>query len=336
MAGTLMKNANGKPTFLGIQITARCNLNCPNCIQGRHSSHKDLLPEELERILELDLFDNLEKAAMVGGETLLSPYLPELIHVLRTSGIAVESMATNGTLLDEHLGMLSTAGIPYINISLDAASDEEYQRRRGGRKGLFEKIKANIEELAQACGPETTIALSVLTSRENLQDLSRYVEAFLHWPIHRLTFISIVSWPGASQEERDRLLLFDTPGIRHILEQQMARLSSLAPPFRIDLPDLISDIGDRWCPLPFMNLTMDWEGNVSPCGWKQPDGRFGNIFRDGDNVWENQEMQQWRAGIMTGGRDWGEHCRLCPYRGEQGYSYLPGEKRWIKREKACV
>ncbi len=336
MTDNISNPAGGKPSFLGIQITSRCNLSCPNCIQGRHPSRKDLHPDALDEILNLELFDHVRHAAIVGGETLLSPYLPEVIHVLRRKDITVESMGTNGLLIDKHLDVLSAVKLPYINISIDASSDEEYRRRRGGREGSFKRIECNTNMLARACPPETTIALSVLATRENVHDLARYVESFLEWPIRRLTFISIVSWPGARHEDLFRLLLFDTPANRRNLELQMDRVFKLDPPFRVDLPDLISPPEDRWCPIPFMNLTMDWEGNVSPCGWKQPDATFGNIFKDKDAAWNSQEMRRWRLGITDGGTHWNEHCRLCPYRGEQGHSYLPGKRTWTKREKACA
>ncbi|MFC1822685.1 radical SAM protein [Thermodesulfobacteriota bacterium] len=323
-----------KPDFLGIQITSRCNLQCPNCLQGNpKKKFPDLTPSSLNRILDLDIFTSLKRAAMVGGEVFLSPHFFSLLSSLEKRGIPLESFATNGILLHRYIPMIKDTGISYINISLDAASDEEYQMTRGGEKGLFHRIKKSIDQLALCCGDSKTIAVSILTHMGNISKISCYIKKFWSWPIHRLTFISMVPWPGSTADMEKSALLFDTPSLRHILQSVK---ETLCPPFIVDLPDLISNEKYRDCPLPFMNVTMDASGNASPCGWKQPDGTFGNFFVDGDSIWMNDPMDQWRRGILYGGETFSRECRLCPYRGIQGFSYEPEKRTWFQRKKACA
>jgi MoaA/NifB/PqqE/SkfB family radical SAM enzyme len=323
-----------KPKFLGIQITSRCNLQCPNCLQGNPKKKlPDLRPASLRKILDLNIFSSLKRVAMVGGEVFLSPHFFSLVSLLEKRGLSLESFATNGILLHRYIPKIKDARISYINISLDAASEEEYQMTRGGEKGGFHRIRKSLEQLALSCGDSKIIAVSILTHMKNISKLSNYIKKFWNWPIHRLTFISMVSWPGATTDTEKSMLLFDTPDLRRILQSVK---ETITPTFILDLPDLISDEKYRYCPLPFMNVTMDASGNASPCGWKQPDGTFGNYFKDGDSAWMNKSMMQWRRGILYGGEFFSRKCRLCPYRGIQGFSYDPEKRRWFQRKKACA
>ena len=67
---------------LGILVTTYCNLNCRNCadlIPKRCSVHYPLqdVIEDLTRILEN--VSAIEEVLVIGGETLLYPWLEEVI-----------------------------------------------------------------------------------------------------------------------------------------------------------------------------------------------------------------------------------------------------------------
>lgn len=321
------------PTFLGLQITSRCNLSCVGCVQGARKHLSDISSHQLEKMLEMEVLQNIEHVAIVGGEPLLSPHLFELIRVVRDRGLHFESMATNGILIERYLESLITAEVPYINISVDAANPVEYTQRRRASADTYRKVIQNIYELGNARKQTQTIAVSVVVNQENIERVERYIEVLGVLPIQRLSFISMMAWPDAKARDLNDVLLFDTPGNRLILEGVKQRTDY---PCIIDLPELISDPEQRSCPLPYMNLTVDPIGNISLCGWKQPEKRFGNLFLEGSSVWTNTAMTRWREGIDYGGKKWASWCQICPYRGELGYTFHPEKKQWIKRAKACV
>ena len=87
---------------LGILVTTYCNLNCRNCadlIPKRCSVHYPLqdVIEDLTRILEN--VSAIEEVLVIGGETLLYPWLEEVIDFCgKQEKIRKLIITTNGTI----------------------------------------------------------------------------------------------------------------------------------------------------------------------------------------------------------------------------------------------
>ena len=87
---------------LGILVTTYCNLNCRNCadlIPKRHSLHYALedIIEDVAKILES--VSVIEEVLIIGGETLLYPWLEEVVDFCgKQEKIGKLIITTNGTL----------------------------------------------------------------------------------------------------------------------------------------------------------------------------------------------------------------------------------------------
>ena len=87
---------------LGILVTSCCNLNCRNCadlIPKRGNFHYKLedIIQDMNKVLENVSF--IQEVLVIGGETLLYPWLKEVIDFCRKQEkIGKIVITTNGTL----------------------------------------------------------------------------------------------------------------------------------------------------------------------------------------------------------------------------------------------
>ncbi len=104
-----------------IEITNRCNLNCPFCVphqrENRNMSLKDF-KHILQEIRPFTSYIYLH----VKGEPLLHPQVDEFIKLAFQEGFQI-NLTTNATLLKEHLSI--TKYLRQLNISLHATNSLE-------------------------------------------------------------------------------------------------------------------------------------------------------------------------------------------------------------------
>jgi GTP 3',8-cyclase len=131
-----LEDALGRPLGdLRLSVTDRCNFRCRYCMPREKfgSDHQFLPRAELLRFEELSRFvgllsGHLRQVRLTGGEPLLRRDLPELVRLLkRDSGLAL-SLTTNGVLLPRFAADLARAGLDRLTVSLDALSEDVFQR----------------------------------------------------------------------------------------------------------------------------------------------------------------------------------------------------------------
>jgi len=150
---------NNKSVYLRLSLTPECNLRCQYC---RPASSIGSKPEKKNlsnnKLLELVNVINSEapirKLRFTGGEPLLRSGLTSLIasfkELLPTAKLC---LTTNGVMLERYVKGIRSAGVEYLNISLDTTDEERFYRlTRGGRlsktiKGIEEASKAGFEKL---------------------------------------------------------------------------------------------------------------------------------------------------------------------------------------------
>ena len=166
---------------LRLSVTDRCNIRCVYCMPAgpvEFRPREELLTfEEITRFVRAVVPLGINKIRVTGGEPLLRSDLPVLIEYLsNTPGITDLALTTNGMLLSDMAQQLKDAGLKRLNISLDALTEETFQRisRRPGVNKVLDGIFA-----AQAVGFEklrlNSIALQGITEDEavSLAEFSR-------------------------------------------------------------------------------------------------------------------------------------------------------------------
>lgn len=154
-------NEHKSQTVLGIvDVTNRCNLNCPICFANANSTGRVYEPsrEQIREMLQ-NLRDNRPIPAFAlqfsGGEPTVRDDLPELVKIAREVGFSYIMVDTNGIRVAEdieYLKKLKSSGMNSFYLQFDGLDDEIYEKIRG-RKLLNTKLRVieNCRRLGYRC-----------------------------------------------------------------------------------------------------------------------------------------------------------------------------------------
>lgn len=92
----LVKWQNEYHKSLLLFITGRCDLNCENCFSISSRDDNELLPEQIEKIVDAN--PDFEKIDLMGGEPLLHSHFSEIVNILKRRGKQI-SIYTNAIKL---------------------------------------------------------------------------------------------------------------------------------------------------------------------------------------------------------------------------------------------
>ncbi|MCF8027785.1 MAG: radical SAM protein [Desulfobacteraceae bacterium] len=135
-----------------VEVTRRCNLNCPVCFA---KSGNEVVDPDLNTIREQILSIRQSAGACTlqisGGEPTVRDDLPEIVSFAAGQGFALVQLNTNGLRFAEepqYAETLEQAGLESVFLQFDAVCDPPYERLRG--RPLWEKKKQAVTALARA------------------------------------------------------------------------------------------------------------------------------------------------------------------------------------------
>jgi radical SAM protein with 4Fe4S-binding SPASM domain len=208
----------GGPFEVVWNFTYTCNLKCKHCYEDAGTHRPELSTEEA--FLVVDKFSRiagvgLPALSFSGGEPLMRKDLFE-VAAHANNKIPYLSIATNGTLLTkDNVKHLKSAGVYYVEISLDGATREVHE---GFRQvpGCFEKTMKGIQNSIDE-GLETCIATTV--QKENLNEFENIVELAERMGVRFMHFNYIPTGRARAYVELDlspkeRLSILETIGNR--------------------------------------------------------------------------------------------------------------------------
>ena len=150
------------PVRMCIELTNRCNLNCPFCLVGQQNDKEITAHDELDRnmggmdidlckkiILDAKKFGIKEINLTFQGEPLMykRKWFLELVRLCKQEGLK-SIVYTNGLLLDpEYSRSIINAGMEEIRFSVDGITQEVYELNRVG--GKFEKVYNNMKDFVK-------------------------------------------------------------------------------------------------------------------------------------------------------------------------------------------
>lgn len=142
------------PLYIAWQLTNECNLACLHCIEesGPGKAFKDELGEmQIFDILDQFAAAEVPYVSLSGGEPMLHPLFFEMV-ARACSGGGQLKVETNGHYLDAaSCGRLSTLGVKAVQVSLDGATRETFNRMRV--RGDFDLAIAGVRALRSAAVP---------------------------------------------------------------------------------------------------------------------------------------------------------------------------------------
>lgn len=152
-----------KPNIVFVDVTNRCNMNCPICIATIKGMGFDFNPPMayFDKLFgEVARLDPKPVVLLFGGEPTVRNDLLEIIATAKRHGLRPH-VVTNGLKLadEEYCRKLCESGVPF-RFGFDGRNPEIYERLRRNRTAYDKKMKA-LENLAKYSRRKHTIIATV-------------------------------------------------------------------------------------------------------------------------------------------------------------------------------
>ncbi len=235
------------PHMLTLETSSRCNLRCVMCPQAINAvdrpKHMDThLMASLERFIRQSVSMQLHGI----GEPLASPAFWDSLKFIPEG--CESSINTNLTVLDDRrLEKLVASQLKIVNVSLDAARPETYQKIRGFS---FEEVIGNIRRFVEArrvSGKKFPLLyLNMTLMRSNIEEVLEFIDLAAGLGADSIYFWHLNRWPDAEMQrymvERDGWLfdykkegLWNFPELSNeYLHKAEALASQKGIPLRLD------------------------------------------------------------------------------------------------------
>lgn len=163
----------GLPIAGNLELTARCNFNCPMCYVHMSDEQVRQSGKELTAQQWLDIAREARDQGMIfvlltGGEPLVRKDFFEIYRGMKEMGLLI-SINSNGSMLKGKILEEFLKDPPFrFNISLYGGNNETYKNMCG--LAVYDQVKENIRALRKA-GVEVSLNLSI--TPYNCQDLEQ-------------------------------------------------------------------------------------------------------------------------------------------------------------------
>jgi MoaA/NifB/PqqE/SkfB family radical SAM enzyme len=204
---------------LAINITTRCNFNCPHClrepIDAGKTIIKDMTVKLFEKILRGVKRINYGEITLTGGEPILHPQFKKLIELVSRYGYYY-TLVSNGWFYQEYWPVISQNNkLISISFSVDGATAEVHDRVRN-KPGSFERVikaikffkKKNIRQ----------IGIQTCLTRQNKHQIPEIINLAKSLRVNKIKFLT----PNGVLGEQDYFLnAQDREEVLHKLRQSM-------------------------------------------------------------------------------------------------------------------
>jgi MoaA/NifB/PqqE/SkfB family radical SAM enzyme len=297
------------PERLYIFLTTRCNLRCFIC------RREDYIGSDID-FENLKILKNAIKYSKIvnltgWGEATIYPKFPqvlEYIYSINPNNNLIE-LTTNGTRLSEAIAILLNGHLSFLQISLNAATDETYNRDM--KNGDFLKTLTNIKKFLNALEDEAKekIDLHFVAHTENFREIPKFVEL-----AHELGIpsVSIGQYLVGCEEHRQFSLINVKDDYNNIISRAEARGKELdvrvvAPKFSNDLylEKSILEFTAPPCLSPFNECFIQPDGDVGVCCYAGAES-MGNAFKVSfESIWFGEKYHRLRQNRFF------KACRRC-------------------------
>ena len=171
------------PITLELDLTNECNRLCNECPSTRAKKFDYLSIEFIER-----LFNHLEGQTsgllISGGEPTIAPLFPKALSMARKKGLKEIAVVTNGSKLDDP--KIYSALLEHVSTIRLSMYDFTNSSCKGIEKSLH-RIE-NLRKRIDSTGSNLQIGISMLTSKDRLEILSKITDTLCSSGAHWLYF----------------------------------------------------------------------------------------------------------------------------------------------------
>src|SRR5438067_9752624 len=180
------------PHFVQIEPVGQCNLRCQMCpIQFRHDGPSSGVAfmgyDEFTRLI--DQFVGVKELHLQGlGEPMMHPRLFDMIGYAIAKGIVVTCTSNLTLLSPRRAEQCIRSGLVELNISVDSAIPEIYERIRVGSR--FDRVARNVALLMETRermgSQQPRLKIVAVLMRQTLDGLPELVRMVHRWSIPEL------------------------------------------------------------------------------------------------------------------------------------------------------
>jgi MoaA/NifB/PqqE/SkfB family radical SAM enzyme len=176
-ASTTLDDVDGVLSFLWLELTNRCNLQCVHCYteSGPHSGDRDLLSaEDYEALMSQAYQLGCRRIQLIGGEPQLNPAFARLLRRCVRTGFEFVEVFTNLTRLDDETIAFSAGNGVHFATSVysdDPAVHDAVTRVRGSHR----RTVANLRRLIAGGVPTRTAVIDINEDAEAVERTRRFL-----------------------------------------------------------------------------------------------------------------------------------------------------------------
>ena len=311
--------ANAFPFVVNLNVTTRCNLQCPYCFnhENRVPLADELTIEQYQR-LAADWAPYHPGIFISGGEPFTRPDLVAIVESFKGYGLLV-GLVTNGTLVtDAAVERLAGLGLDAFLVSFHGA--RETHDRAVGLPGAYDRSLAALR-LWAAQKARSTAMVNYVLSPASVNDLPRFVAdtADIQPLSVRLSHLNFLTAAELAAQERFWAARFPESPIRILSHQWEPEAGAFAPLIeflhtpsghRVLTKPVLNDAEirrwysenarlDRRCIFIWRSTFLNAQGDVYPCQFLYV--RIGNVKTEPlAAIWNNELYRQFRATLKDG------------------------------------
>ena len=186
-------------------ITGRCNYNCRHCFMSAPDYRgEDLTMEQIIRILDGLVECGIRCVSLTGGEALVHPHFYEILDEIAVRGIVLETLYTNGELVDGHLldELEKRKMHPAFHLSYDGAGWHDWLRGVDGAEAAVIRAFRLLRER----GYQTSTSMCL--HRHNIDVLKQSIDLLAAEGVSHV-MMNIASPTGRWKNETEHFLSQD-------------------------------------------------------------------------------------------------------------------------------
>ena len=337
-----------KPRIMSLELSSKCNLHCLMCMRnaGVYMTGSPGVDMDMHIFQKLsEEFLGLEFLEIAGfGENFCHKHILEILDRIGETGLRAH-IVTNGLLIKGDIAeSVIRNKIERLSISVDAATEETFQKIRQG--GKLQDLISNIQyvnHLKRQYHQKTPyLILTFIGMRQNIHEFPAFIEL-----CHQLG-VDTVMLQGLNEYgpvKGDSLLWHKELSIKYFQEAKALAdkygiYIDLFPPDQFqEEADVVAEpdtcqapqprgsptTGAQWrkdCQDPWTRTFITHSGDVRSCcaGYT-----LGNLHESSfQEIWHGEQYNRLRSQIIS--REPPEKCRVCPGRG--WYPARPVTDQW--------
>lgn len=303
------KDLNYMPTRLDIENVSRCNFRCTMCQVSEwgptYQRAEDMSLEDFKHLID-EQYGLIEIKIQGMGEPLLGrETFFEMIKYARSKHIWVRS-TTNASLLHfrENYKNLIDSGINELQVSIDGATKDTFEKIRGGSK--FEQVVDNCKLLNQYCIDMDVLRTRMWTviQRDNVGEFLQFVDLAHEMKFRRLTFsLDLTSWGQDHWVQVNKGKNIESDVTEEMAQQAIAigQSRGVEVTFMNQIARFKTGSAKEICHWPFSQAYVSSDMRIVPCCYiASPEVAELGDARDFSKVWTGDSFKEFRQAHLDG------------------------------------